>query len=114
MIALTKSFPARRSAAGLLLPLVLLTVAACSGTDRDEVTYVERPPEELYTEAMQTLEDGRQKRAANLFDEVERQHPYSQWATRAQLMAAYAMYQAMEYDDAVIALDRFRIGRSHV
>ena len=41
------------------------------------------------------------------FDEVERQHPYSVWATKAQLMSAFAMYQGGRYDDAVIALDRF-------
>ncbi|HET8729179.1 MAG TPA: outer membrane protein assembly factor BamD, partial [Alphaproteobacteria bacterium] len=45
--------------------------------------------------------------AADLFEEVERQHPYSQWATRAQLMAAYSLYEALEYDEAIIALDRF-------
>ncbi len=38
------------------------------------------------------------KEAAQQFEEVERQHPYSQWATRAQIMAAYAQYQAMDYD----------------
>jgi outer membrane protein assembly factor BamD len=27
--------------------------------------------------------------AAKLFDEVERQHPYSSWARRAQLMSAF-------------------------
>jgi outer membrane protein assembly factor BamD len=38
---------------------------------------------------------------------VERQHPYSVWATKAQLMAAYSSYEDNEYDDAIIALDRF-------
>ena len=50
---------------------------------------------------------GENKKAAQAFDEVERQHPYSEWATRAQLMAAYAHYLEYEYDDAIIALDRF-------
>ena len=45
--------------------------------------------------------------AAKEFDEVERQHPYSVWAPRAQLMAAYAHYQNNKYDDAINALDRF-------
>ena len=40
-------------------------------------------------------------------DDVERQHPYSPWATRAQLMAAFAYYQDNEYDQAVIAAERF-------
>ncbi|MEM1399840.1 MAG: outer membrane protein assembly factor BamD [Pseudomonadota bacterium] len=82
-----------------------LTLAACAGDE--EPTYVERPPEELYIDAHDAIEGGRYNAAADLFDEVERQHPYSQWATRAQLMAAYAHYQQLDYDEAVIALDRF-------
>ena len=45
--------------------------------------------------------------AAALFDELERQHPYSAWATKAQLMAAYSNHQQGYYDEAIIGLDRF-------
>ena len=41
------------------------------------------------------------------FDEVERQHPYSPWAIRSEIMAAYANYKNGQYDDAVSTLDRF-------
>ena len=46
-------------------------------------------------------------KASELFLEVERQHPYSVWATKAQLMGAYSFYARGKYDDAVLALDRF-------
>ena len=46
-------------------------------------------------------------RPRQAFEEVERQHPYSQWATRAQLMSAYAFYEANDYDEAVAAARRF-------
>lgn len=88
----------------LVLTLCVFAVAACS-SDKDE--YVERPVEELYNQAMDALEARQYISAAKLFDEVERQHPYSNWATKAQLMAAYAHYQNTEYDDAIVALDRF-------
>lgn len=81
-------------------------LAACSSTDDDEA-YVERPVEELYNIAMSEIQEGNYSAAASAFDEVERQHPYSSWATRAQLMAAYAWYEDEKYDDAIIALDRF-------
>ena len=45
--------------------------------------------------------------ASSDFDEVERQHPYSVWATKAQLMSAYALYQGNKYDESIIAADRF-------
>lgn len=82
----------------------LLFLNACSSTDEP---YVERPVDVLYNEAMDNLEAGDDKKAAKLFDEVERQHPYSSWATKAQLMAAYSHYTANEYDEAVASADRF-------
>jgi outer membrane protein assembly factor BamD len=45
--------------------------------------------------------------AAKAFGEVERQHPYSQWATRAQLMEAYAEYQGLDYDKAIATVNEF-------
>jgi outer membrane protein assembly factor BamD len=91
--------------ARVALALAVCVVAACSSAKKDE--YVERPVNELYNSGMDDLDKGEFKRAAKRFDEVERQHPYSPWATQAQLMTAYSYYKANEYDDAVLALDRF-------
>ena len=88
------------------LAVVLLLVPACS-SDNDEDAYVERPVEELYNEALDAMLAGNYQQSARLFDEVERQHPYSNWASKAQLMAAFAHYQNNSYDDAINALDRF-------
>ena len=53
------------------------------------------PVEEIYNDAVNAMSTEQvSSRAARLFDEVERQHPYSVWATRAQsCKAAYALYQ---------------------
>jgi outer membrane protein assembly factor BamD len=93
---------ARRSALGLLLGVVL---AACSSNK--EPAYVERPVEELYNRAMDAIAAGNWDAAAAGFDEVERQHPYSVWATKAELMAAYAYYQKNNYTEAISAAQRF-------
>src|SRR5439155_11528342 len=45
--------------------------------------------------------------ASESFDEVERQHPYSDWATRGQLMSAYANYLNGDYDKGLGTLDAF-------
>jgi outer membrane protein assembly factor BamD len=81
-----------------------LTLAACAGT---KDTYVERPVEDLYNSAMDQLLDHAYDKAAKSFDEVERQHPYSVWATKSQLMSAYALYQGAKYDESIVAADRF-------
>jgi len=63
--------------------------------------------EQLYNNAMDLLLEGQRASAATQFEEVERQHPYSVWATKAQLMNAYAKYQNGDYGDAIIALERY-------
>src|SRR5258707_5610227 len=89
---------------GAVLGLVLLA-SACGDSKKD--VYVERPVEELYNRAMDKVNDGNYRGATPDFDEVDRQHPYSVWATKAQLMSAYSLYQSNKYDEAVVALDRF-------
>ena len=53
------------------------------------------------------MESRKYPQAVALFEEVERQHPYSLFATKAQLMSAYASYADQEFDDAINALDRY-------
>lgn len=81
-------------------------VVACSGSS-DEKPYVEKAVNELYNSGVSALESRDFIAAATAFEEVERQHPYSVWATKAQLMAAYAHYENSKYDDAIIALNRY-------
>ena len=90
-------------------PLVIAVAAsvllgACAAKKKE---YVERPVESLYNEAMDSLLIGDYNEAIDKFDEVERQHPYSQWSNKSQLMAAYTYYLANRYDDAIVSLERF-------
>ncbi len=92
---------------GRLAAVFLIAFAAAACSSDEAPVYVERPVEELYNGALDALQIGEYEEAARLFDEVERQHPYSEWASKAQLMAAYAFYQENRYDEAINALDRF-------
>jgi outer membrane protein assembly factor BamD len=82
------------------------TLASCSSAPKEE-SKADRPVSEIYNQAMDALERSEFAASAKLFDEVERQHPYSVWATKAQLMAGFAHYQAGHYDDVIIAVERF-------
>jgi len=84
-----------------------LALGGCATEEKEDVAYIERPVEDIYNEAMDRMEAGQYVAAAKAFDEVERQHPYSKWATKAQIMAGYAYYMKGKYDDAIVALDRF-------
>jgi len=89
----------------ILAVVFLLLLSACASNE--EEAYVEEPVEILYNRAVDSLERGEHAEAQTQFDEVDRQHPYSTWATKAQLMTAYTAYLRREYDNAIIALDRF-------
>lgn len=95
----------------LLSASALLLLSACmgdfgSGTAKDPLM-AERPPEQIFNEAVAAQKNGEFQKATTLYGEVERQHPYSDYATQAQLRAAEAFYDALKYDEAIIALERF-------
>ena len=56
---------------------------------------------------MDLLENKKYNKASSEFEEVERLHPYSIWATRAQLMSAYVSYKLNNYDLSISASNRY-------
>ena len=92
----------------LLSALILCLSVGLANCAKDEASiYLERSVEDIYNYAMDLLLDKDYHMAALTFEEVERQHPYSMWATKAQLMSSYAHYLDNNYDDSVIAAERF-------
>lgn len=91
----------------IVLLLLAGVLGACAG-DKDKDTLApEEAVETLYNKAADLMDRGEYHDAAKQFAEVERQHPYSQWATKAQLMEAFADYQNLDYDEAILALNQF-------
>ena len=102
------SRPFGRLARAALAAATIATLSACAGNDEGkDVAYVARDVESLYGEAQKRLDRGNTLQAAALFDEVERQHPYSPWARRAQLMSAFSYYIARDYNKAIQNAQRF-------
>lgn len=89
----------------VLVSLTFGALSACSSDDEDK--YIARDVNVLYNLGYDSLEKKRWKMASAAFDEVERQHPYSVWARKAQLMGAFAFYMDNEYDEAILASERF-------
>ncbi len=88
------------------LTAFLLTGCASSGKKGD-TKYVARDVNTLYNAAKDKLDRDQFEIAAALFDEVERQHPYSPWARRAQLMSSFSYYRGKKYNESVSAARRF-------
>lgn len=87
------------------LAALIASLTACGGAKKD--AYIEKPVDDLYNQAMDEMVEERYAGAAKTFEQVESQHPYSVWATKGQVMAAYALYEAGSYGEAIIAADRF-------
>jgi outer membrane protein assembly factor BamD len=85
-----------------------LVLSACAGrAKKPDLAYQERPVELLYATGASEMDKRNWGDALRYFDEVERQHPYSEWSRRSILMEAFAHYEANQYDDAIAAADRF-------
>jgi outer membrane protein assembly factor BamD len=98
-----------RSAALLLSAAAVLPLVGCAHGNKNKLdtAYVARDVSSLYQAAQRSMNSGDYEQAAKLFDEVERQHPYSLWARRAQLMSGFNYYLAQKYTEAVSSAQRF-------
>lgn len=90
----------------VLMLSTCLLVTSCAGQPK-LTEQVEKPVESLYRTALNAALEGYPKAAAPRFEEVERQHPYSKLAIRAQIMAAWSFYQGNNFPRAAASLDRF-------
>jgi outer membrane protein assembly factor BamD len=107
----------RRNVVGRLLGrLAVIAIAgvmlsACANFDffsKAEEQPPDEPADKLYNNAVFLLnEEKSYKEAAKKFEEVDRQHPYSEWARKALIMSAYSYYAARQYDDAIAASKRY-------
>jgi outer membrane protein assembly factor BamD len=101
-----------RAALLVALSASLLPLSGCAsfgggGRSRADTRYVARDVNTLYNAAWERMRQGNYAQAALIFDEVERQHPYSVWARRAQLMSAFCYYAAADHTKSIESARRF-------
>jgi outer membrane protein assembly factor BamD len=117
MIACFSSFRVRSLGAPLVVLALFATLTLAGCEHEDNPLQGDHTVGQLYKSGKDEINNENYGTAAKIFDQVEQQHPYSTWATRAQLMAAYADYAGLRYDDAIDALTRFielHPGNAHV
>ena len=98
----------------LIMIIIIFSVASCSIgrikkrlETKPTVTYVEKPPELLLQDANRYMQNGNFSLAAESFEEIDKQHPYSKLAKRSKIMAAYAYYLNKDFVNSILAIDRF-------
>ena len=91
--------------------LILFFVFSCSKKEIKKSVIEEKSLElqvyEAYYEVKKSLEIGDVLFAAKKFNEAEILFPQSNWAPKSALMAAYAYYSQMYFNDAIFELNRF-------
>ena len=84
------------------------SLGACSSLWGKDETPPDEPADRLYNEGLYLLNNKSDpSKAVKKFEEVDRQHPYSEWARKSLIMSAYAYYQAGSYDESVTASKRY-------
>jgi outer membrane protein assembly factor BamD len=100
-----------RIARALAIGLLAASLGACSSFDffaKKDDTPPDEPADRLYNEGLYLLNAKKDpKEAVKKFEEVDRQHPYSEWARKSLIMTSYAYYQAGEYDDCINSAKRY-------
>src|SRR5512144_1316825 len=118
MSAQRMTLQGRKSPAGLRLAgaivLLALPLGGCGTGDlwdkctKKDDTFVEEPADKLYNEGLYLMNQRKDAKAASKkFEEVDRQHPYSDWARKSLLMSAYSFYSAGDYDSCIGAATRY-------
>lgn len=87
-----------------LFGILVFSLISCKSKLKDEEII---PPQESYDAGVVQLEKGEYKKAAEHFEKVFFQHPGNALTPQAELMQAYSLYVAGEYDEAIDVLDIF-------
>ncbi|HET8995382.1 MAG TPA: outer membrane protein assembly factor BamD [Acetobacteraceae bacterium] len=94
---------------GLMAVALLPLLAGCGGSKDDEAKTNAPPPsvDALYNNGIDALNSGRYDTAADQFQSLEQNYPYSTWSVKAQLMQGYTQYKQNHYTDAIGTLNRY-------
>jgi len=91
--------------------LVALMLGGCSSInlfaeDKQQII-PEEPADKLYNEGVAFMNKGEYTQATKRFEELDRQHPYSELARKSVLMVAFTNYRLGRYEEAITAGQRY-------
>ena len=95
----------------IVILIFFLNFNSCTKKD-EKISIVEEKSLEMqmidaYNAGLEELEKNDVIYAARKFNEAELLYPQSIWAPRAALMAAYAYFSQLYYDDTIVELEKF-------
>ncbi len=100
-------FGRRFRVAGLALALAAASLLAGCASKEEDLGLDRTPADQLYNEALVLQQAGKRADAVKKFEDVDRQHPYSEWAKKAMLMQAYTQFERGNFTESITAGKRF-------
>jgi outer membrane protein assembly factor BamD len=98
----------RRFAMALVaLPLVGLLLAGCFGRGEKTEEEAAEPADLLYNQGLALLNAGETRKASDTFQEIDKQHPYSEYARRSMVMSAFLNFRRGKYTEAITEAERY-------
>ena len=91
----------------LALCFMAIMLNSCASSNDTKSGNDIQTAEQLYQQGYKYLQKTAYDSAAQNFEKIELEHPYSKWAVKSKLMSAYAYYKGEKYDDAIMSLERF-------
>lgn len=89
-----------------LLVLTMLTLLSACATKTEQKEIIGKDFE-LYNNGMKALYSKKYAKSINLFEELDRQHPYSSYSRKGQVMSIFAQFEQEEFDEMIFAADKF-------
>src|SRR3712207_642355 len=97
-----------RPARALLVGGAALLLAGCMGRGEEtEVALEPENPDLLYNQVLALMQAGDASDAGKKFEEISKQHPYSDYSRRSLMMSAYLNFRRAKYQEAVNDAQRF-------
>lgn len=101
----------KRAGVMVVAGLAGLILAGCSSFnlfgENEPQILPEEPADKLYNQGIAALNKGEYTDAGKKFEEVDRQHPYSQLARKSMLMTAFTNYRLGKYEEAITSAKRY-------
>ena len=93
-----------RNLISLFLSFLLLS---CSSSEKSDFNVQSNNDVGMYNEAMGYIKSKEYEKSVEILNELELQHPYSELASRGQVMSGFAQYSLNKYDEAILTLSKF-------
>ncbi len=93
--------------AGLVMAVTVAALLAGCASKEDDLGLDRTPADQLYNEGLVLQQAGKRSDAVKKFEDLDRLHPYSEWAKKSVLMQAYTEFERGKYTECITAARRF-------